>query len=112
MRDGYAASEPAPPRPALRPLGGRQHRPGRPPRRLRTCPAPSVQEDTSRPCPFCPGNEEASPPALETYGPTGPWLVRVVPNLYPAFEGDEPFVVDQPGPGLHPGHGRAASTRC
>lgn len=59
---------------------------------------PTVQEDTTRPCPFCPGNEEASPPALETYGPTGSWLVRVVPNLYPAFEGDEPFVVTNRGP--------------
>lgn len=57
-----------------------------------------VQEDTSRPCPFCPGNEEASPPALETYGPTGSWLVRVVTNLYPAFSGDEPFVVTNRGP--------------
>ena len=57
-----------------------------------------VQDDTTRPCPFCPGHEEASPPALETYGPTGSWLVRVVPNLYPAFEGDEPFVVANRGP--------------
>ena len=51
-----------------------------------------------RPCPFCPGNEEDTPPALETYGPTGRWLVRVVPNLFPAFEGDEPFVVANRGP--------------
>ncbi len=50
------------------------------------------------PCPFCPGNEEETPPALETYGPTGSWLVRVVPNRYPAFEGDEPFVVANRGP--------------
>ncbi|MHB1502868.1 MAG: galactose-1-phosphate uridylyltransferase [Acidimicrobiales bacterium] len=57
-----------------------------------------VQEDTSRPCPFCPGHEEATPPALETYGPTGSWLVRVVPNLYPVFEGDSPFVVVHRGP--------------
>ncbi len=57
-----------------------------------------VQEDTTRPCPFCPGNEEASPPALETYGPSGSWLVRVVPNLYPAFSGDEPFIVQNRGP--------------
>lgn len=54
-------------------------------------------EETRR-CPFCPGHEEASPPALETYGPTGNWLVRVVPNLYPAFEGDQPFVVENRGP--------------
>ena len=59
---------------------------------------PWVQEDSARPCPFCPGNEETTPPALETYGPTGRWLVRVVPNLYPAFEGDEPFVVANRGP--------------
>ncbi len=57
-----------------------------------------VQEDTSRPCPFCPGNEESTPPALETYGPSGAWLVRVVPNLYPAFQGDQPFVVNNRGP--------------
>jgi UDPglucose--hexose-1-phosphate uridylyltransferase len=57
-----------------------------------------VQADTTRPCPFCPGNEESTPPALETYGTTGAWLVRVVPNLYPAFEGDHPFIVDHRGP--------------
>ena len=55
-------------------------------------------EDIGRPCPFCPGNEEATPPALETYGTSGSWLVRVVPNLYPAFEGDHPFVVEHRGP--------------
>ncbi len=58
----------------------------------------TVQADTSRPCPFCPGHEESTPPALETYGSSGTWLVRVVPNLYPAFEGDRPFVVEQRGP--------------
>jgi len=62
---------------------------------VRSC---EVQEDTTRPCPFCPGNEEESPPALETYGPSGSWLVRVVPNLYPAFSGDDPFVVINRGP--------------
>jgi UDPglucose--hexose-1-phosphate uridylyltransferase len=38
--------------------------------------SPWVEEDSGRPCPFCP----------------------VVPNLYPAFEGDEPFVVANRGP--------------
>jgi UDPglucose--hexose-1-phosphate uridylyltransferase len=47
-----------------------------------------VQADTSVPCPFCVGNEGSAPPALETYGSSGTWLVRVVPNLYPAFSGD------------------------
>lgn len=51
-----------------------------------------------RPCPFCPGNEEETPPALETYGPSGSWRVRVVPNLYPAFDGDAPFEVERVGP--------------
>ena len=57
-----------------------------------------VQADTSKPCPFCPGNEGSTPPALETYGKSGSWLVRVVPNLYPAFEGDDAFVVEHRGP--------------
>jgi len=57
-----------------------------------------IQADTSRPCPFCPGNEESATPALETRGPDGKWLVRVVPNLYPAFEGNAPFVVTNRGP--------------
>ena len=51
-----------------------------------------------RPCPFCPGNEESTPPALETIGDGGNWRVRVVPNLYPAFDGDEGFAVHHDGP--------------
>ncbi len=46
-----------------------------------------VEADPDRPCPFCPGNEEACPPALQVYGPEDAWKLRVVPNLYPAFEG-------------------------
>ena len=38
-------------------------------------------------CPFCPGNEEITPPALETFDDSGEWQMRVVPNLYPAFAG-------------------------
>ena len=57
-----------------------------------------VESDTERPCPFCPGHEGSTAPALETYGASGSWLVRVVPNLYPAFEGDRPFVVEHRGP--------------
>lgn len=55
-------------------------------------------ESEERPCPFCPGNEEATPPALESYGTNGSWAVRVVPNLYPAFEGSEPMRVANLGP--------------
>jgi len=57
-----------------------------------------VEAEPDRPCPFCPGNEEATLPALETYGPHGKWLVRVVPNLWPAFEGDGDMVVKHLGP--------------
>ena len=57
-----------------------------------------VESDPGRKCPFCPGNEEATPPALETYGPSGNWLVRVVPNLFPAFEGNDPLRVQNLGP--------------
>ncbi len=57
-----------------------------------------VESDPQRPCPFCPGHEEESPPAIETTGAAGEWRVRVVPNLYPAFDGDEPFSVRTIGP--------------
>ncbi len=57
-----------------------------------------VQEDTSRPCPFCPGNEESTPPALETYGSSGHWLVRVVPNLIPPSRATTPSWWSNRGP--------------
>jgi UDPglucose--hexose-1-phosphate uridylyltransferase len=57
-----------------------------------------VEADPGRQCPFCPGNEESTPPALETYGPSGSWLIRVVPNLFPAFDGNEPLRVQNLGP--------------
>jgi len=47
-------------------------------------------------CPLCPGNEQATPPEVLAFGEgedgreQAPWLVRVVPNKYPALviEGD------------------------
>ena len=44
-------------------------------------------------CPFCAGHEERTPPEVHREG--DPWLVRVVPNLYPAFERQE-VVVSSP----------------
>ena len=38
-------------------------------------------------CPFCTGREDRTPP--ETLRIGDPWRVRVVPNLYPAFERQE-----------------------
>lgn len=49
-------------------------------------------------CPFCPGHEEETPPALETYGTDGRWLLRVVPNKYPAFSGSGELTVERLGP--------------
>jgi len=49
-------------------------------------------------CPFCPGHEEETPPALETYGTDGRWLLRVVPNRYPAFSGAGELTVEHLGP--------------
>lgn len=57
-----------------------------------------VEAVPGRPCPFCPGHEESSLPALETLDAGGQWRMRVVPNLYPAFDGDEPFAVHHLGP--------------
>lgn len=41
-------------------------------------------------CPFCRGNEDMTPPATLALGE--PWAVRVVPNLYPAFDRQEVVV--------------------
>lgn len=57
-----------------------------------------VEADPDRPCPFCPGNEEETLPALETVDEGGSWQMRVIPNRYPAFDGDEPFAVHHLGP--------------
>lgn len=57
-----------------------------------------VEIPSGRPCPFCPGNEEATPPALETTDAGGSWTLRVIPNRYPAFEGDDTFAVQNLGP--------------
>ncbi|MBC8060327.1 MAG: galactose-1-phosphate uridylyltransferase [Clostridiaceae bacterium] len=37
-------------------------------------------------CPFCPGNEENTPPHLFSKGT--PWTIRVVPNKYPALNNE------------------------
>ena len=54
---------------------------------------PLVDEPTAEElvdCPFCRGREERTPPETLTIG--DPWRVRVVPNLYPAFERQEVVV--------------------
>lgn len=57
-----------------------------------------VEAGPQRPCPFCPGNEEAAPPALAAHPDNENWKVRVVENRYPAFSGDEHMAVRNLGP--------------
>ena len=59
---------------------------------------PTVESGPSRPCPFCPGNEDSSLPALESIGPDDNWRMRVIPNLYPAFDGEDSLAVRNLGP--------------
>ena len=46
-------------------------------------------------CPFCPGNESETPPEIERVPRGDGWLVRVVPNKYPAASPDTGI------PGIH-----------
>jgi UDPglucose--hexose-1-phosphate uridylyltransferase len=57
-----------------------------------------VEDEPSRPCPFCPGTQDAATPVLEGYPSGDEWQVRVVANRYPAFEGRAPMVVSHLGP--------------
>jgi UDPglucose--hexose-1-phosphate uridylyltransferase len=43
-------------------------------------------------CPFCAGREDRTPPETLRFPDEGGWRVRVVPNLYPAFERQEVVV--------------------
>lgn len=57
-----------------------------------------VEDDPLRPCPFCPGHDTSVTPVVEHLDSSGAWKVRVVPNLYPAFSGNDPMVVSHLGP--------------
>ncbi|MCX6606090.1 MAG: galactose-1-phosphate uridylyltransferase [Acidobacteria bacterium] len=64
----------------------------------------TVEPSGARFCPFCPGNEDKTPPAVLSYhtdGLThgGRWSLRTVPNKFPALrvEGD----LDRQGEGLY-----------
>jgi UDPglucose--hexose-1-phosphate uridylyltransferase len=61
-------------------------------------PLSELETYASGPCPFCPGSEDSTPPALESVDDAGSWRMRVVPNLYPAFDGRSGFVVHHLGP--------------
>jgi len=68
--------------------------------------APLAERDDA--CPFCPGNEEQTPPEIDRLPREGPWSVRVVPNMYAALSGDgsvtrtgPPLFREMPGVGSH-----------
>jgi UDPglucose--hexose-1-phosphate uridylyltransferase len=59
-------------------------------------------------CPFCPGNEDQTPPEILREPPGPNWQVRVVPNMYAALSGDgsavrsgERMFREMPGIGSH-----------
>lgn len=58
----------------------------------------TVEMDGDRPCPFCPEQQAGVPAALEHRDAEGRWTQRIIANLYPAFDGDEPFAVHRHGP--------------
>lgn len=62
-------------------------------------------------CPFCPGNESLTPAAVDSLvDPEGRWLVRVVPNRYPALSSGQSTRVayERTAQGWHwlPGYGQ------
>ena len=66
---------------------GRAKRPGAFPQLE---PPPAARELAA--CPFCAGREERTPPETLRLPAGADWQVRVVPNLYPAFERQEVVV--------------------
>lgn len=68
---------------------GRALRPHRAPEPIvESAPLPAIAPD----CPFCPGNEDRTPPELwRLHGADESWAIRVVPNRYP-------ILADRSGP--------------
>jgi UDPglucose--hexose-1-phosphate uridylyltransferase len=59
-------------------------------------------------CPFCPGNEDQTPPEILRRSQDSEWRVRVVPNMYAALSGEgsarrtgSPMFREMPGVGSH-----------
>ena len=70
--------------------------------------AQATSESQKGDCPFCAGNEKATPEAIVAYPQGRRWQVRVVPNKFPAihspaadFLNDGPFLHTQPASGFH-----------
>lgn len=57
------------------------------------------REAEAGPCPFCPGEEALTPPAIHTVPGKGDgWQVRVIPNRFPAVVVEDPLVRSAVGP--------------
>ncbi|TDA67500.1 MAG: galactose-1-phosphate uridylyltransferase [Clostridia bacterium] len=57
-------------------------------------------------CPFCPGHEQQTPPEVLAYREQGErdtpgWLVRVIPNKFPALSTEEDVESHTPAPSLY-----------
>lgn len=67
--------------------------------------SPVVPQKSSHFCPFCPGNEDKTPPEVYAFRPNGgapnaaDWWVRVVPNKFPALQIEG--TLDRRGEGLY-----------
>ncbi|MDP9242184.1 MAG: galactose-1-phosphate uridylyltransferase [Actinomycetota bacterium] len=60
-----------------------------PSRRARPHTAPVIERtplpERDPTCPFCPGNEEQTPPEIARRSSASDWIIRVVPNRFPAL---------------------------
>jgi UDPglucose--hexose-1-phosphate uridylyltransferase len=64
--------------------------------------APAPAPKGAEGCPFCPGAEASTPPAVEVLGADGrpagdgAWAVRVIPNRYPALPTAHHVIIESP----------------
>jgi len=45
-------------------------------------------------CPFCPGNESLTAEPVDLYTEDNKWIVRVVPNKFPAIQGLHDVIIE------------------
>jgi UDPglucose--hexose-1-phosphate uridylyltransferase len=65
-----------------------------------------VDSSAALTCPFCAGNENLAPAAVDTIEEEGHWSVRAVPNKFPALSASEEILAPQPSGGRRlPGFG-------
>ena len=60
--------------------------------------ATQVESDPDSACPFCSQDSDREPPIAENLNADGSWSMRVLPNRYPAFVGDDSMAVRNLGP--------------